>query len=72
MPLAPEPTPTVLKLWRGRQALRIAAVEADGQLIYVGFKDQEPLVVSASAGDSLRELLRTVGLPPSFSSMGPR
>ena len=53
----------VLKLSRGEQTLRVAAAEVVGQRIYVGFKDDDPLVVTSSAATSLRALLQMVRVP---------
>ena len=64
MPLAPETRLGVLKLSRGQHLLRVAPAEADGQRIYVGFKNEDPLVVASSAATTLRALLETVCLSP--------
>ena len=63
MPPVPKPPPSVLKLSRGQQVLRVAAALADGQQVYVGFEDDQPRVVGASPGESLRALLWIVRLP---------
>ncbi len=72
MPRAPKSAPNVLRLSRGQQVLRVAAAQADDQRVYVGFEGDQPRVVGASPGESLRALLRSVGLPRRLTSRAGR
>ena len=47
-----------LVIRRGERLLRIVPVQTEGRRVYIGFQDEEPVVVSRQSWKSLQKLIQ--------------